>query len=71
MNKLKKLQRKFQNESKSKAINDGLKQSKLSFKAISKEEEKNSDNEDKSESNKEEKEPLIESKNSKKGSKKK
>ena len=69
MNKLKKLKRQSQLSKKYQDIKDGLKQSKLNFKKVPKKEEENSDKEDKSESNLEDKEAIIDSSNSKIGSK--
>ena len=70
MNKLKKLKKKSEQSKKSQDIKDGLKQSKLNFKKVLKKKEENSDNEDKSESHLEDKEAIIESTDSKIGSKK-
>ena len=70
MNKLKKLQKLSKQGAKTGGTNDGLKQSKLTFKKVKEKEENKSEKDDKSESNNEDKEPLIESTNSKKGSKK-
>ena len=70
MNKLKKLQKQSKQGAKTGGTNDGLKQSKLTFKKVKEKEENKSEKDDKSESNNEDKEPLIESANSKKGSKK-